>query len=243
MRTIEVISSDVDKATEKGLLMLDATLDKVYVKVIDKGSMLKKAKIEMTLFDNDQEKEQFMAQVQTKEVKVAPTSDVTSRPKRSANLPYSREDNAKALELARDFIVNFMGTYGVEANIDAYEQDQDVMISVTGSKLGALIGFHGDCLDAIQTIMNAYVREKFASYKRKVYLDIEHYRSRRVETLQAIGERMAGKAIKYRRSVKLEPMNSYERRIIHTTLQGMEHIATHSEGEEPHRFLVIDYID
>lgn len=239
MRTIEVISSDVDKAIEKGLTMLDTTLDNVHVNVIDKGSMLKKAKIEMTLFDNDEEKQQFIAE---QENKTKNTIEVNTTAKKRSDLPYNREDNEKALGLARDFIENFMGTYGVEAHIDAYEKDQDVVISVTGDKMGTLIGYHGDCLDAIQTIMNAYVREKFDGYKRRVYLDIEHYRARREETLVSMAKRMAEKTIKYGRGVKLEPMSAYERRIIHTALQGIEHISTHSEGEEPRRYLVIDYI-
>ena len=244
MRTIEVISSDVDKATEKGLVMLETTLDNVYVKVIDQGSMLKKAKIEMTLFDNDEEKQQFLAELEKSKANQKVKVEInTSNKKKNDDIPYSKEDNEKALRMARDYIESFMGAYGVEAHIDAYERDQDVVISVTGDKMGALIGYHGECLNAIQTLMNAYVRENFASYKRRVYLDIEHYRNRREETLENMARRMAEKAINYKRSVKLEPMTPYERRVIHTALQGIEHIGTHSEGKEPNRYLIIDYID
>ena len=242
MRTIEVTSSDVEKATEKGLQMLETTIDNVFVNVIEKGSMLKKAKIEMTLFDNNEEKEEFLKNNKPKKQEVNVEVSNAPTPKK-VNIPYNKEDNAQAMKHAREFIEGFMGTYGVEAHIDAFERDEDVILSVTGNKMGNLIGFHGTGLDAIQTIMNAYVREQMPDYKRKVYLDIEHYRSKREDTLVSMAKRMAEKAIAYKRSVKLEPMNAYERRIIHNVLNGVEHIGTHSVGDEPNRYLVIDYIE
>ena len=242
MRTIEVISSDVEKATTKGLQMLETTLENVYVNVIEKGSMLKKAKIEMTVFDTEEEKQEFLNNQKTKQTKVEVEVNTESSKKR-VDLPYNKEENEKALKLSREFLEGFMGTYGVEAHIDAYEKDEDVVLSITGDKMGALIGFHGAGLDAIQTIVNAYVREHMPQYKRRVYVDIEHYRSRREDTLVSMAKRMAEKAITYKRSVKLEPMSAYERRIIHNALNGVEHIGTHSVGDEPNRYLVIDYIE
>ena len=240
MRTIEVTSTDVDKATAKGLSMLDATIDQVYVKVLAEGSMLTKAKIEMTLFDNDEEKQEFIKQHDTKKVSVQINTEASPK---SKELPYSKEDNEQALKIAREFIEGFMGSYGVEAHIDAFERDQDPILSITGDKMGNLIGFHGAGLDAIQTITNAIVREAMPAYKRRVYIDIEHYRSRREDTLVSMAKRMAEKALQYKRSIKLEPMNAYERRIIHNALSGIDHIGTHSVGDEPNRYLVIDYVD
>lgn len=242
MRTIEVSSSDVEKATEKALQMLEATAEQVYVKVIEKGSMLKKAKIEVTLFESEDERKTFMASAENEKKKVSVEVNTESSKKR-VDIPYNKEENEQALKHAREFIEGFMGTYGVEAHIDAFEREEDIIISVSGDKMGNLIGFHGAGLDAIQTIMNAYVREQMPSYKRKVYLDIEHYRSRREDTLVSMAKRMAEKAISYKRSVKLEPMNAYERRIIHNALNGVEHIGTHSVGDEPNRYLVIDYVE
>ena len=242
MRTIEVISSDVEKATEKALQMLEATMEQVYVNVIDEGSMLKKAKIEVTLFENEEEKKEFLDK-QAKEPKKVSVEVNTESSKKHVDIPYNKEENEQALKHAREFLEGFMGSYGVEAHIDAFERDEDVIISVTGDKMGALIGFHGAGLDAIQTITNAYVREQMPAYKRRVYIDIEHYRSRREDTLVSMAKRMAEKAISYKRSVKLEPMNAYERRIIHNALNGVNHIGTHSVGDEPNRYLVIDYVE
>ena len=242
MRTIEVISSDVEKATEKALQMLEATMEQVYVNVIDEGSMLKKAKIEVTLFENEEEKKEFLDK-QAKELKKVSVEVNTESSKKHVDIPYNKEENEQALKHAREFLEGFMGSYGVEAHIDAFERDEDVIISVTGDKMGALIGFHGAGLDAIQTITNAYVREQMPAYKRRVYIDIEHYRSRREDTLVSMAKRMAEKAISYKRSVKLEPMNAYERRIIHNALNGVNHIGTHSVGDEPNRYLVIDYVE
>ena len=242
MRTIEVISSDVEKATEKALQMLEATMEQVYVNVIDEGSMLKKAKIEVTLFENEEEKKEFLDK-QAKEPKKVRVEVNTESSKKHVDIPYNKEENEQALKHAREFLEGFMGSYGVEAHIDAFERDEDVIISITGDKMGALIGFHGAGLDAIQTITNAYVREQMPAYKRRVYIDIEHYRSRREDTLVSMAKRMAEKAISYKRSVKLEPMNAYERRIIHNALNGVSHIGTHSVGDEPNRYLVIDYVE
>ena len=80
-------------------------------------------------------------------------------------------------------------------------------------------------------------------YRKRVFVDIENYRSKRTDSLTALAKRMATKVVQVKKSLKLEPMSSFERRIIHTALQGISNITTHSEGEEPNRCLVIDYVE
>ncbi|MEG6522716.1 RNA-binding cell elongation regulator Jag/EloR [Desulfotomaculum sp. 1211_IL3151] len=124
----------------------------------------------------------------------------------------------------------------VEVNIK--EQDQVLNISIEGPDLGVLIGRRGETLDALQYLMNL-ATNKNQEQRRKVILDVEGYRHRREETLQKLATRLADKAKQRGRSVVLEPMNSQERRIIHTALQGRDDIYTFSEGEEPFRKIII----
>ena len=119
-------------------------------------------------------------------------------------------------------------------------EENTLHINVNGdeNRLGILIGKRGVTLDSIQYILNLIVNKKSSRYIR-VSLDSSGYREKRKETLTNLAEKMAKKVIKTGRSVRLEPMNSYERKIIHTALQGFEGVLTHSEGKDPFRKVVI----
>ena len=125
------------------------------------------------------------------------------------------------------------------------EADRYPAVEITGSGSGILIGHHGETLDAIQCLLNlASIRksdqEVGADYV-KIALDIENYRAKREETLRALAKRMAARAVKYKRNVFLEPMNAYERRIIHSELQGVPFVSTHSVGTDKNRKIIITY--
>ena len=109
-----------------------------------------------------------------------------------------------------------------------------------GQKLGALIGRRGETLDAIQQLTNYAVNS--GSEKRiRVYVDAENYRAKREQSLMALANKVAAKVVKYRRSVTLEPMNAYERHVIHAALQEYPEVTTFSTGTEPHRRIVVAY--
>ena len=118
------------------------------------------------------------------------------------------------------------------------EKDQVLLVTMEGADLGVLIGRRGETLDSLQYLINLSVN-KNQEQRRKVVLDVEGYRQRREDTLQKLAQRLADKAKQRGRSVVLEPMNSQERRIIHTALQGRDDIYTFSEGEEPFRKIII----
>jgi len=126
----------------------------------------------------------------------------------------------------------------IPVDMEIQEKDQVLQVSLQGPDLGVLIGRRGETLDALQYLVNLAIN-KNQEQKRKVILDVEGYRQRRVETLQKLAMRLADKAKQRGRSVVLEPMNSQERRIIHTALQGRDDIYTFSEGEEPFRKIII----
>ena len=232
MRTIEVSSTSVDKAIEKGLMLLDTVRENVEVKVLEENATLKKFKIEMTLFESEEERQEYISQNKTKpEVKEV-----------KKDLPYDAELSKQVQEIVKEYLDGFLKAYGSEYTLNVTEEDKDVMAYITGENMGGLIGYHGDALDSIQYLVNNYVKEKVNNYERKVYVDIENYRAKRENTIVELALRLASKVVKNKRSMKLEPMTRYERKVIHKALQGKANIDTHSEGVDPHRYLFIDYI-
>ena len=125
-----------------------------------------------------------------------------------------------------------------EVTIDFDEENNNMDINLEGSEMGILIGKRGQTLDALQYLISLYVNKESEAYVR-VKLDTENYRARRKDTLENLAKNIAFKVKRSRRSVTLEPMNPYERRIIHSALQNDKYVATRSEGEEPYRKVVV----
>ena len=136
------------------------------------------------------------------------------------------------------FLQNIFDKMDVEVEIEKEEDDESMMLRVTGKDSGIIIGRRGETLDALQYLTSLVVNKNSDEYKR-VTIDIENYRQKREETLVRLADRLADRVIRYRRNVTLEPMNPYERRIIHSTLQSNEYVETYSVGEDPNRKVVI----
>ena len=143
-------------------------------------------------------------------------------------------------EVAVDFIKKVLTELGFTADISATveEEEGNIYINVEGDDMGTLIGKRGQTLDALQYLTSLVVNRACNQYY-KIKLDTENYRARRKETLENLAKNIAGKVKKTRRSVALEPMNPYERRIIHAALQNDKYVETHSEGEEPYRKVIV----
>lgn len=130
---------------------------------------------------------------------------------------------------------------GVEAEIEISERDNGgLTANLSGQGMGAVIGRRGETLDAIQHLVN-YSVNRGNDKRMHISVDAENYRSKREESLVHLAEKMAAKAVKYKRSMALEPMNSYERHVIHTALQNYEGVSTSSTGTEPNRRVVVSY--
>ena len=139
---------------------------------------------------------------------------------------------------AADFLSDVLSKMNIAANIEKYEDDESITLKITGRESGIIIGRRGETLDALQYLTSLVVNKKSARYKR-VTIDIENYREKREETLVRLADRLAERVVRFRRNVTLEPMNPYERRIIHSALQNNNMVETHSVGEEPNRKVVI----
>lgn len=139
-----------------------------------------------------------------------------------------------------EYIASILDAMGIEAkiNIDYDDIEGEMNIDLEGSDMGILIGKRGQTLDALQYLIRLAVNKKSESYI-KVKLDTENYRARRKETLENLAKNIAFKVKRTKRSFALEPMNPYERRIIHSTLQNDKYVATKSEGEEPYRKVIV----
>ena len=139
---------------------------------------------------------------------------------------------------AENFLREVFLSMGLIIKIETKMQDKHLLVDLTGDDMGILIGKRGQTLDALQYLVNLVVNKNSASYI-SVMLDTENYRQRRKETLETLAKNIAYKVKRTRRPVSLEPMNPYERRIIHSALQNDKYVFTKSEGEEPFRHVVI----
>ncbi|MGN1249778.1 MAG: RNA-binding cell elongation regulator Jag/EloR [Candidatus Spyradocola sp.] len=139
---------------------------------------------------------------------------------------------------AEEFLKNVTSLMGLEVSFDITENEDAMLINMQGDNQGILIGHRGETLDALQYLTSLQVNKGGKEYRR-VTLDTEGYRAKREQTLIALAGRMANKVHKSGRRMMLEPMNPYERRILHATLQDNPYVTTHSEGEEPNRRVVI----
>jgi len=144
------------------------------------------------------------------------------------------------IEEAEIFIANILNCMEIEAKIDFKEENDILRINLLGEKMGVIIGYRGETLDSIQYLVSLVVNKVHELPHKKVILDTENYRNKREETLKGVAIKTANKVNKTKKVFKLEPMNPYERRIIHSALQGNTFVNTYSEGDEPFRRVVVE---
>ena len=145
-------------------------------------------------------------------------------------------------EKIRAFITGLLQHMESEAEVKVYEVEKGrYKVILEGEKLGALIGRRGETLDAIQQLTSYAVNRSGEKNRARVQVDAENYREKREQSLERLADKVAAKVLKYRRNVTLEPMNAYERHVIHTALQDTKDISTFSIGTEPNRRVVVAY--
>ncbi len=141
-------------------------------------------------------------------------------------------------ERVKEFLDGLFNILNLQVVSNIEVNEEKIEVTLESDKSSSLIGYRGEMLDSIQTLAGAVANIGKDEYKR-VVVDCENYRSKREETLKALAIRLANKAIKYQRQVSLEPMNPFERRVIHSALSEIEHVKTESQGVEPKRYIVI----
>lgn len=164
-----------------------------------------------------------------------------AQPAAAPAAPAAAVDEPESYARIRAFVSGLLEHMGIQAEIEITARDNGgVNVNLSGSNMGAVIGRRGETLDAIQHLTN-YAVNRGSDKHMHISVDAESYRAKREESLVRLAEKMAAKAIKYKRSMALEPMNSYERHVIHTALQDYEGVTTSSTGTEPNRCVVVSY--
>ena len=240
MKKVQITAKTVQKAIEQGLKELGATQDEVDIKILEEGGFFKKAKVELILDKEVEEKkaleEKQKEDQEEKEVK-KPKKENKEKVKEEVK-EVKTEEKEDMFSYATKFLTGLCEKMNVQAEITYFETEDSVTFNASGEKVSSLIGKRGETLNAIQDILSNVMKN--ANYReKKFYFDVENYKNRREISLINLADRMAKKALKIEKPIKLERMNAYERKIIHTALQNCEGITTHSEGEEPNRYLVI----
>ncbi len=158
-----------------------------------------------------------------------------------ARVRVSYEYSETPAEKAEAFLKGLLERMGSEAVPEVEDRGENgLFIRLTGEKLGMLIGRHGETLDAIQHL-TGYVVNRGVSKRTHISVDAEDYWAKREESMKSLAYKVAAKVIKYRKNMTLEPMNSYERHVVHTALQDYEEVSTYSVGSEPNRRVVVAY--
>ena len=224
-KTIIAEGRTTNEAIENGLKQLRVSKDKVEIKVLENEekrsffSILapRVVKVEMTLKEEKAEK---------KEIK----------PKKIIEL--SEEEQEKAEENVKTFMEEIIKELPENTTYEIHKDKTGLNVEISNENLGFLIGYRGETLYAFQSILSA-IAGKEIDKKVRVILDIEGYKAKREKTLEELAEKVAKTVIKTRKPVKLEPMQAYERKIIHSKLQQNDKVQTESIGEEPNRRIVI----
>ncbi len=230
MEYVEFTGKTVDDAITEACQKFTITSDRLEYEVIEKGTAgifgfaAKPAIIKARVFDPNAPKEEKPA---VEEAKDAGTEKKEEAPKAEAEAVDPKE-----------FLEKIFAAMNMKVNISVETVDNEMNIDLSGDDMGVLIGKRGQTLDSLQYLTSIVVNKGRKEYIR-VKVDTENYRSRRKETLENLAKNLAYKAKRTKNPVSLEPMNPYERRIIHSALQNDKYVTTHSEGEDPYRKVII----
>lgn len=253
---IEITGKSVEDAFMNAIVELETTSDNIGYDVIDKGSngilgfgsrpAKIKAWVKSEVEAEKKAEEEKAAEVKSTEA-AAPAANSDNADVTSDNSDEVLSEPHKKMvvtcdvdKVIRDFLDNMFKAMDMDVNIDIKinEEEGCVNVELGGDEMGLLIGKRGQTLDSIQYLVSLVVNKENEKYMR-VKVDTEDYRKRRKETLENLAKNIAYKVKRSRRPVALEPMNPYERRIIHSALQNDKYVTTHSEGEEPYRHVVV----
>lgn len=248
IKTLEKSGRTEDEAIAAALEELGMERDDVSVEILERakpgflgiGSVQAKVLISYEAPDEKPAKNNGQKKSDKKESKPA-TAEKKESKKDSAPKKAPKIESSEYKEI-RSFLEGLLEKMDISADIEIRPREGGgVDVNLSGSHVGAIIGRRGETLDAIQHLTN-YVINRGSEKGKHINIDAESYRAKREDSLTKLAEKMAEKAIKYKRSMALEPMNSYERHVIHSALQDYEGVTTSSSGEEPNRRVIVNYV-
>ena len=243
MNKVTVSARTVEEAITEACVQLGLTSTSIDYEVIEKGSAgflgigAKQAVITAWEKKAAKKKEKPVEKkVEEKKVEQVEAPVEIQVPEKEEKLA---EVESQTKEACEKFLHDVLKTMGMEVTLTSeIDEEGALSINMEGSDMGILIGKRGQTLDSLQYLTNRVANKMQEGYVR-VKLDTENYRQRRKETLENLAKNIAHKVKRNKKAVSLEPMNPYERRIIHSALQADKYVSTHSEGEEPYRRVVV----
>ncbi|MEG0371408.1 MAG: RNA-binding cell elongation regulator Jag/EloR [Clostridium sp.] len=227
MKTLEVVAKTVEQALQNGLKELALNINDIEYKVIQQPS------------------KGFLGFIGVKPAKIMISlKNQTLKTEKLNDVKKDNIENIKAVDyevLAKKFLKDVLSNMNVLCDIHVEDTKDSLRVNLIGPDMGILIGRRGETLDSLQYLLSLVINKenKDDKYKR-VVIDTENYRKKREETLIRLANKLASRVKKSGSSITLEPMNPYERRVIHSALQGSKIVSTKSEGEEPFRKVVIE---
>ncbi len=251
---------DIEEAVSLALIDLKVSRDEVEVTVLEEptkgflgiGAKLAKVRVEKKKQEEAEPEEKKAPEKKTQPKKASKPKEKKAKEKKSQeSKPEEKKRNIVLDDVdindltvveeheALTFLKDITEKMGLELNFSARVGEDLVYVEMNGKDSRTVIGKRGQTLDAIQYLASLVVNKDKEKYI-KVVVDAENYRAKREKTLEQLANRLAGKVVKTRKHVRLEPMNPYERKVIHATLQKNPNITTRSEGEEPYRRVVIE---
>ena len=253
MRYIDVTGKTEEEAIRAALSQLGLERDDVSVEILERsksgflgiGSSPAKVRVSYEL-DVAEEPEVPQAKpTEKKPVEKKPESKPEPKPEpapeKKPEQPAAPVSETEDADRIRAFLTGLLEHMDCRAQVKVYEEEKNrYKVILEGQRLGALIGRRGETLDAIQQLTN-YAVNSGRDKRVRIHVDAENYRAKREQSLESLANKVAGKVLKYRRSVTLEPMNAYERHVIHAALQDKEGVTTYSIGTEPNRRVVVAY--
>ena len=249
MRYIDVTGKTEEEAIRAALSQLSLERDDVSVEILERsksgflgiGSSPAKVRVSYEL-DVAEEPEVPQAKpAEKKPVEKKPEGKPEPAPEKQPEQPAAPVSETEDADRIRAFLTGLLEHMDCRAQVKVYEEEKNrYKVILEGQRLGALIGRRGETLDAIQQLTN-YAVNSGRDKRVRIHVDAENYRAKREQSLESLANKVAGKVLKYRRSVTLEPMNAYERHVIHAALQDKEGVTTYSIGTEPNRRVVVAY--
>lgn len=251
MNMVEKTGKTVEDAVKAALAELGVSRDQAEVEVLEesKPSLLglfggRDAKVRVTVKEAEPEVPAAPepAEEAAPEAAEAPVEKTKAAPQEDAKAPADREEERQAAAAAaKAFLEEIFRAMGMDLLIEKFisRKDEEIILKIHGDGIGVLIGKHGQTLDALQYLTNLAGNRGRKNWNR-IILDAENYRERRRETLERLARNLADRVKRTRKKAMLEPMNPYERKIVHMSLQNDPAVTTYSEGEEPYRKVVID---
>lgn len=233
-QSYEFKASNVDAAKKKGLESLNLTEDQVDIEVIATGGIFAKAVVRITPKGTVEVEETYEEPIDEPVEKSAP---IQKTEQKEETVKYEVLEE-KLIE-GKEFFAGLLVAAGASAKFESKIRDNELCFYIGSEDAKKFIGYKGETLEAVQVLVSHFINQKNEGPHIGVIVDADFYRERRKKTLIAMARRLATQAFKTHKEIALEPMNSYERRIIHTTLQNSYEAETRSEGEGSDRHVII----